>query len=206
MGTDIFFHQDMTSTMPICLSILPQTQEPSPCLRPNPISIWWLAGETISRCKSLDIQQASQSQSVEWDFTAGARLDILQLDYSFPKPSLICLLSRREVPSSICDNPGSTSWNFINSPIVIGAGAAASSAIYSWRMASTSHLDWMYFFSLLQKELVTSSHLRGVNSSSLICIWRNLTMYCCTVLVIVPITLPGSSSSLSWPCSISSSS
>jgi len=38
------------------------------------------------------------------------------------------------------------------------------------------------------------------------CFCRNLSMRCCTVLVIVPITQPCSSSSLSLPCSVSSSS
>jgi len=51
----------MTSTIPICRSIPLQGQEVSPCLCPNPISIWWLAGEGTCRGITLQGQQASHS-------------------------------------------------------------------------------------------------------------------------------------------------
>jgi len=39
-GTQIAYHRVMKSKIPIYPSILPLMQEPSPCLRPHPISIW----------------------------------------------------------------------------------------------------------------------------------------------------------------------
>jgi len=69
----------------------------------------------------------------------------------------------------------------------------------SLRMCPTSYL-------VLRNTLAASSHHGGVNLLSFNCFCRNLSMHCCTVLVIVPITQLGSSSSLSLPCSISSSS
>jgi hypothetical protein len=39
-------------------------QEPSPCLCPNPISIWQLARDAICRGKSLQLELAWQSLSV----------------------------------------------------------------------------------------------------------------------------------------------
>jgi len=43
-GKQIAFHKQMTSIITLCLSVPLLTQEPSPCLRLNPKSIWWLAG------------------------------------------------------------------------------------------------------------------------------------------------------------------
>jgi len=40
IGKQLAFHRDQTSKSTVCTSILPQTQEPSPSLRRNPISIW----------------------------------------------------------------------------------------------------------------------------------------------------------------------
>jgi len=62
--TKIAFHRDMTSIIQSCLCIPPLTQEPSPCLRPKPISIWWLASEVSCRGKSLQVDQASLSAKV----------------------------------------------------------------------------------------------------------------------------------------------
>jgi len=63
IGTQIAFHRDITSKIQVCLFNSPLTQEPSPCLSPNSISISWLAGEAICRCKRLHVQQASL---LEW--------------------------------------------------------------------------------------------------------------------------------------------
>jgi hypothetical protein len=40
IGKHLAFHRDKTSKITVCLSILPQMQEPSPSLCRNPISIW----------------------------------------------------------------------------------------------------------------------------------------------------------------------
>jgi len=64
IGTQIAFHRDITSNIQICLFIRLLTQEPSPCLRPNPILIWWLAGEAIWKGHMLHVQQASLSGKV----------------------------------------------------------------------------------------------------------------------------------------------
>jgi hypothetical protein len=40
IGKQIAFHKQMTSKITLCLSIPRLMQEPSPCLCPNPKSIW----------------------------------------------------------------------------------------------------------------------------------------------------------------------
>jgi hypothetical protein len=40
IGKQIAFHIDMRSKITVCLSVPPLMLEPSPCLRPNPKSIW----------------------------------------------------------------------------------------------------------------------------------------------------------------------
>jgi len=64
IGTQIAFCRDMRSKIQICLFIPPMTQEPSPCLCLNQISIWWSAGEAIGRGESLQVQQALHSEWV----------------------------------------------------------------------------------------------------------------------------------------------
>jgi len=59
IGTQIAFHWDKISKMTISFSIPPLRQEPSPCLCPNPISIWQLAQKAICRGESSWAQQAS---------------------------------------------------------------------------------------------------------------------------------------------------
>ena len=44
--------------MPICLFILPVTQEPSPSPCWNPISIWYIASDAICRGRSLWVEHA----------------------------------------------------------------------------------------------------------------------------------------------------
>jgi len=56
IGTQITFHWYVMSKMTISLSISLLTPEQSPSLRPNPISIWRLAGESICRGKRLQAQ------------------------------------------------------------------------------------------------------------------------------------------------------
>jgi len=64
IGTQFASHRDMMSKIQICLYIIPMMQGPSPCLRPDTISIWWLVGEAVCRSDSLPVQQALHSEWV----------------------------------------------------------------------------------------------------------------------------------------------
>jgi len=59
----IAFQRNMMSKIQICLFIPPLTHEPSPCIRPNLISISWLVGKGICRGKSFRVQK---SLHCEW--------------------------------------------------------------------------------------------------------------------------------------------
>jgi len=59
IGRQIAFHRDMTSKMSICVSIPPLAEEPSPCLRPNPICLCWFPEEVKCSGKSIWAQQAT---------------------------------------------------------------------------------------------------------------------------------------------------
>ena len=56
IGIQIAFHEDKTAKLTFYLSIPRVRKEPSPILRPNPISIWWLAAEVICSGKTLLVQ------------------------------------------------------------------------------------------------------------------------------------------------------
>ena len=60
-GTQIAFQWDMMSKMTICLSVPLLMLDPSACLHPNLIPIWWLAEEAPCRGNSLRAKQASRS-------------------------------------------------------------------------------------------------------------------------------------------------
>jgi len=60
--TQIAFQKDMTSKITICISIPLQTQEASPYLLPNLVSICSLGGEVIYRGNSLRVNPASLSE------------------------------------------------------------------------------------------------------------------------------------------------
>jgi len=137
---------------------------------------------------------------------AGARPTIPVSDYGFPEPSLIWQLRSREVTCGICHIPGTISRHSISTPNVVGAGVAASLSVCGLTTAGTFNSDVLDFLSLALKQSAELPHPGCVNSSSFICFCRNLSMHCCTVLEIVPITQPGLSSSLILPCSVSSSS
>jgi len=124
----------------------------------------------------------------------GSRPDMLVFDCGFIEPSLIWLLPGREVPCGICDIPETILRHFMSCPNVVSAGAAASSPVCGWTTARTINSDVPYLLSISWKMSAASSHPDCVNSSSFICFCRNLSMRCCTILVIVPITQPGSSS------------
>ena len=47
IGIQLAFHHNQTSKSTVCTTRLPQTLEPLPSLRRNPICIWWLAGGYI---------------------------------------------------------------------------------------------------------------------------------------------------------------
>jgi len=129
-----------------------------------------------------------------------------RFDCDFPEPNLIWLLPGQEVPSGICNTPGTISRHSISSLNDVSAGVAASSCVCAFVTDGTSNLDLLYILSLLLKQSAASSHPGCVNSSSFICLCRNHSMRCRTILNNVPNTQPGSPYSLSWHCSLSWSS
>jgi len=121
----------------------------------------------------------------------------------FAEPNLIWLLPARDVPCGIRDIPGTILRDSMSSPNVVRAGAAASSSVCGLMTAGTFNSDGLYLWSCSLKPFAASSHHSCVNSSGCICIFRNISLRCYTVLEIVPISQPGLSSSLSLPCSVS---
>jgi len=146
-GKQIAFHQQMTSIITLCLSIPPLTQEPSPCLRLNPKSIWWLAGGYKQGWKLTGSTGFAFSKSNVSGSAAGSRPDMVVFDCGFTEPSRIWLLPGREVPCGICNIPETMSSLSISSPNVVGGGAEASSSVWGW--TTTGTLNWVvpYFLS-----------------------------------------------------------
>jgi len=136
---------------------------------------------------------------------SGTRLSSFVLNCGFPEPSLIWPHGGRDVRCGISDIPGTMSRHSISSPHVDNTEAAASSSKWSLTIAGTLHSDVPYHISLSRMQSTASFHPGCVTSSIFICFYWNLSTRCCTVLVIVRITQPGCSSSLSWPCSAYSS-
>ena len=196
----------MTLKITLCICIHLVMQEPSPSLRLNPESIWWFTEGYMQWYKLTGSTGFAFSNGDVSCSVVGSKPHMLVFNCGITEPSLIRVLPGREVPCGIWDIPGTISRDLISSPNVVTAWAAASSSVCGWTMARTLNLDVPYLSFLTQKYLAASSHPRCVNSSSFICFCRNLSMHCCTVLVIVPITQPGSSSSLLLPCFVSSSS
>jgi len=194
IGKQITFHQHLMSKITICLSIPPQTQEPSPCLCPNLISLWWLAGGYMQWWKLTASTGFAISKGDKLASIGGSRLGIHVFDCGFTQPSLIWMLSGEQIPCRICVIPGSMSRHSISSPNVASAGATASTTVCGWTTAGTLNLDVTECLSHSWRESAASSYPGCVNSSSFICYWRNLSMHCCNILLILPITQPGSSS------------
>jgi len=136
---------------------------------------------------------------------AGARQDILMFDCSLPEPSLIWLLSGQEVSCGICNILGTMSKHSRRSQNFITASTAASSSVCSFRTTRTLTSDVLYFLSLPPKLSAASPDPSWVNSSRFNYLFQNFSMRCCTILETEPITQLGSSSFLSWPCSVCSS-
>ena len=136
----------------------------------------------------------------------GARPAIPLSDCRFPEPCLIWLLPGWGVHCGICNIPRTISRHSISSSHAVGAGAAVSSSIGGFTTAGTIDSVVPYILSLSRKYSAASPHPSCVDSSNFISFYRNLSMHCCTVLEIVPITRPGSSSWLRLPCSVSPSS
>jgi len=126
--------------------------------------------------------------------------------WGFCEPSLIWLLPCRDVTSSICDCPEMISTTYISCPNVVGDGVAAVVSVWGFTTAGIVNSVILYIICLSRKQSAVSPHPGCVSFSSLICFSRKLTMRCCTILEIVPITQPGSSSLLSLPSSVSSAS
>jgi len=135
---------------------------------------------------------------------AGSPLGMFNFDCGFTETNLIWLHPGWEVPCGLCDILATISRLSISSPHVVGRGAGESSFVCGWTTARTLNSDLPYFLSRSSNQPAASSHPCWVNSSSFICFCRNVSMRYGTVLVIVPITQPGLSSSLSLPYSVSS--
>jgi len=143
---------------------------------------------------------------IESSSVAGARRDILVVGCCIPEPSWIWQHTGWEVLCGICNGPGIISRHSICSPNVVGASAAATSSGRYLTTCGTLQSDMPYFLSVFLTFLAASSHPGCVNWSIVIYFCRNLSMRCCSMLDSVPITHPGSSSSLIFPCSVPSSS
>jgi len=124
--------------------------------------------------------------------------------WGLSEPSLIWLLPCRDVTCGIGDCLGTIWRTGISSPDVGGDCVAAVVSVWGITTAGTFSSVILYFISLSRQYSAASPHPGFLSSSSLICFCRKLSMWCRTVLENVPITQPGSSSSLSLPRSVSS--
>jgi len=136
----------------------------------------------------------------------GSRPAISVSDCGLPESSLIWLLPAGDVLYGIWDIPGTISRHYLCRLNVVGVDAAASLSICSSKNAGTNHSDGPIFLSSSHEQSPVWPHPGFVNFWSLICVCGNLFMCCCTVVEIVPSTLPGLSSLLCLPCSLSLSS
>jgi len=131
---------------------------------------------------------------------------MLPFDCGFSEPRLIWIHCGREVPCGLCDIPGTNSTTSISSPHVFcevpecdQLFAVDRLPIPSIRMCRTSYyVNW----SGRMFHPVQVVSIRRNSSSSA----ENTPCPAELFLVIVPITRPGSASSLSLHCSVSSSS
>jgi len=121
--------------------------------------------------------------------------------WCFHEHSLIWLVRGREVRCGICDFPGTLSRVSIGSPTVVSAEEAASSAVWGWTTAWTLNAVIPCFLSLSRNKSDGSPQPGCVNLWSFICFCWKRSLWCLIVSEIVPITQPGSSSSLSLPSS-----
>ena len=151
IGKQMTFHWDLTSKITVCVSICPQAQQPSPCLCPNPKSIWSIAGGSTQGSKFTGSTGFPFSNIDESGFLAGSRLGMLMFHCGFTEPSLIWLLPGRDVPCSMCDILRTMSRHSVSSPNIVGTGAAASSAVCGWTTAGTLNSDLLYFLSVSRK-------------------------------------------------------
>jgi len=124
----------------------------------------------------------------------------------FPEPGLIYVHPGREATCGISYCPGTISRLWISSKDVVGNGVAAVVSVWSFTTTWTFSSAVPYVLSVSLKYSTASPHPGCVRLSSHIYICQKLLMQCCTVLDIVLITQPRSSSSFSLPCSVSSSS
>jgi len=124
---------------------------------------------------------------------------------AFSAPSLMWLLPGREVPCSICNIPGMLTSVSITAPNDVGASQAAISTFRGLKTAGTHNSVVSWSFSPSQKWSAVSPHPGCVTLSSFNCLYKHLSMHCCTVLAIVPITQLGSSFLLNLPSSVTSS-
>ena len=124
----------------------------------------------------------------------------------FAERSLIWLLRAWQVLCRFCHIPGTISRVFNSPPNIFGAGGSTTSSICGLTTSTTFDSAVPYFLSVSQQYRGASPDPGCVKSSRFMGICWKLSMRCSTVLEIVPITQPSSSSSLRMPSSICSSS
>ena len=64
VGPHFAFNRDRSSKLTLWLSTPTVTWEPSPYLRPYPISVWKFTSDALCRGEGLRVQQASHHESV----------------------------------------------------------------------------------------------------------------------------------------------
>jgi len=136
----------------------------------------------------------------------GARATMYLCDCGFAEPNLIWLLTGRPEPCWICHIPGWISRVSKCSPNVEAVGTAVTLSISGLMTSGIINSAIRCFLSLLAKRLAGYSYPRCVNLSSATFMSGYISMQWCTILEILHVTQPGSSSLHSWPSSDSSSS
>ena len=137
------------------------------------------------------------TMSVEGDATSFCCRGLLE-------SSLMWLHPNREFPCGICDCLGSISSDCLSSPNVLSNGLVAVMSVWNLSSAATINLAIPYLISPWQMLSAASPHPGCVILSSLICICSKLSMCCCIVLKILPITQLDLTSLLGLRSSVSS--
>lgn len=206
IGKHIAVHRHMISQVKACVSIFPQMKEQSPCFRPHYESISCLVGGYIQMWKLTGSSICGLSIGDELGSAECSRPCLLVFNCSLPEPSIMWQFPGRDVLYSICDILYPMLKHIVSTVHVVGAGGEVSSYVWIWNNAGTLNWDGWYCLSDSRNDPASSSHPGSITSLSFICIWWNLFFLFSAVLLIVPITQPGSSSSHCLPYSVSSSS
>ena len=139
-----------------------------------------------------------------WGCPSGGTVGMCLWDCGFLEPSLISLLPGRQTRCHICDFLPTISWVSLSPWPPEVSGEDATVPVCGLMNTRTFNIAVLYIIAHTSDQSAASPHPGSVNSSSLICFCRKLSFRSCTVLKIMPITQPGSSSSPSLRRSLSS--